>query len=247
MSKVIAWLKKWWGLLVGGLIGFLVLLSKVKLSNVQKTVKDSGEAVNKASEEIGKAKTVINQSEKVISESEKTINNAKRVVADEEAKMAERKKKDRDLSKRLDKLSFFAIVILSSILFITSLSSAENNSTTLNYDDLMQKYLEAVDIAKQYQDLYREAEKSNETLLAQIKELTSQLERNTEQMKVQQDQIKSLMEVVSNLQKWIGELQNTIMKLLGKPVEISGGMTLRRDFDGRLTPEGFISASIKIF
>lgn len=192
MKKIIEWLKKW-GLWILGILAVISgILRKVEEARIRRQLREASKESARASEAVGRAKEVLEASEEV--------------VKSEEKKMAERKKKAAELAKRLDKLSIIIWVVIGTVLLAQSTVIAQDNS-----DALMKKYLEAVEIAKEYKALYEEAEKSNETLLAQVKLL--------------QEQVKSLLSTVERLQKWIDELQSTILKMLGKKnLSLTGGV-----------------------
>lgn len=192
MGKVIAWLKKWGLWVLGIFVTIVGVISKINEARIRKQLRESSKESNKASEVVGRAEAILESSEEV--------------VKSEEEKMAERKKRASELAKRLSKLSIIIWVVIGTVFFTQSAVIAQDNS-----DALMKKYLEAVEVAQQYKALYEEAQKSNETLLAQVKLL--------------QDQVKSLISTIERLQKWIDELQSTILKMLGKKnISLTGGV-----------------------
>lgn len=91
-------------------------------------------------------------------------------------------------------------VLLALALTLSPVALAQEGFAP-DYEQLLQLYREAIEIAHQYKELYEEAEASNEVLLAQIEQLNSQ--------------IKNLTATVERQQKLIEEQQKSILNLLG--------------------------------
>lgn len=198
-------LKNAWGWILSILgIVFAVLLGARRIENgrIKKRVDNIQKEAAKTHEAVGEAKAVLEASEKV--------------AKDEEAKIADRKERAKKLADRLKKLNngtFILMLVVGIILVGTIVVSAEAPAVPKDYDTLLKYYLEAVDVAAEYKQLYEEAEASNKTLLNQVKLL--------------QEQVAKLTETIDKLQKWLDEMQATVMKLLArKPLGFIGGLTV---------------------
>src|SRR5690554_6825753 len=118
------------------------------------------------------------------------------VIAEETAAREERLKKAKALSDRLRRLP---VILLALCLALAAPVSAQQIPG--DYEQLADLYLEAVEIARQYRDLYEQAEASNARLLAELDALRQQVE--------------SLTATVERQQAMIERQQQSILGLLG--------------------------------
>lgn len=195
-----SWLKsilKWIGFIFLAIFGILFGLRRHQERQIRRRV-------DQIEREAEQATSIVEEAREIKRETE-------HILAEEERRAKERRQRAKELSDRLDKLMIIVVIIALGLIFGRPIFAAE--AQLGDYDSLLKKYQEVVDIASQYKALYEDAERSNEILMAQIKAL--------------QAQIDSLTSLVERLQKWLDEMQQIVTKLLGrKSIGIIGGVTV---------------------
>lgn len=159
--------------------------------------------------------------DKALARTEQAVEHAGRVVEEERAKVEDRRKRAAELAKRLKRLPVVLLVAVS-VGCLGPVASAQEApkpqppatkaQLPSDYDSLAKLYLEAVQVAAGYKQLYEEAEASNERLLQELETLWAEVQR--------------LTQVVERQQRLIEAQQTTILALL-RSVRLTAGVSLQ--------------------
>lgn len=117
------------------------------------------------------------------------------VIAEERAAREERLQKARELQDRLRRLPMILLVALS----IALAAPVSAQQLPGDYEQLVQLYLEVVEIAHQYKALYEASEASNARLLAELDALRQQVEALTATVERQQTLIERQQQSILGL------------------------------------------------
>lgn len=221
-EKVVPFVKKYWKQLLIALSVLIAFLLGVKVNSVIKEKKakkavtnadlQSNELKKKQDELLKKADDATNSAMNTVEKAEETkkeSEDARKTVAEA---IAKRKKKAAELKDKVLPIIFIVLLLIGVGGFNVG---AEPTTLSPSYEKLMQSYLEAVDIADQYKQLYEEAETDNETLLLQ-------LEKNEKTITDLQLEVINLTTIVDELKalivekdKQIADTNNVIIQMQG--------------------------------
>lgn len=109
-----------------------------------------------------------------IEEARQVVTEAKKTAGEIVREKAEREKKAAELKERLKKITTGTLVL---VFLICSSAAGQNVYTPESYDELVEYYLAAVEVAQEYQRLYEAAEADVDRLLAQVDALAAEVER----------------------------------------------------------------------
>lgn len=216
-------LKKYWKAILAGIGLVIALLLGRTISNER--VKKRVEEIRDEVKEIELSRE---QSKRVLEESREEEAQVRARIQDRR----ERARRRREKAEQIGKGMLILLLILGGLILseVTVQAAEDPSNIPTDYDTLLKKYLELVDLAETYRKMYEEAEKDYEAA-----------ERDNELLLKQIDRLQAELEIrIANeerLQKRVDELLDTIMKLLrGRNIDIKGGVGAKYDPRKGLTP-----------
>ena len=108
-----------------------------------------------------------------VEEARKTVTEAKKTAGEIVREKAEREKKAVELKNRLKKITTGTLIL---VFLICTPATARDIYIPEDYDELVEYYLAAVEVALEYQRLYEAAETDIDRLLEENQKLSEQLE-----------------------------------------------------------------------
>ena len=150
------------------------------------------------------------------------VDEAKHVLDEERAKRQARRERQAELDERLRRLPgvknlpLWLVLAVGTLMALTPgvMAASDANASSVDglpsdYDQLAALYLEAIELAAYYRDLYLEAERSNERLIQELDALRQKVEELTQTVRRQQELIE--------------KQQQSMLRILGR-VGVSAGM-----------------------
>lgn len=215
---------KWVGTFFAGLIAGLLLYLGIRSKSMPGAVKQgTKQATDDANKAIDAANAALDKSKEVIAHSEATLEEVRK-----------RRKARQEKAAKLDSGAgkLLTIILLALLVGLYTGAVQAQDSVPESYEDLRAAYLNQVQVAAQWKQLYEEAEQDNITLEHEIETLQSHI-------KSQDELIASLRDTIAELKAWIAELYKTIANLSKSGLKMTVGALIKTD-NGKLSANGVI-------
>lgn len=112
-----------------------------------------------------------------VEDARKTLEQVQGVVAEAIRAQGDRQARAEAAKKKLEKIMTGALVLALCLVTFPAMATGQDIYIPESYDELLEYYLAAIEVAQEYRALYEEAEAEVDRLLGQIEILDTEVER----------------------------------------------------------------------